>query len=345
MKKQLFFCFCLFQLMNLCNFAQIKSLTHQLDSLMAVPTSEPFNGIVLISQNGEPIYSKAFGNSNRSDKTPLILNDQFVIGSISKQITAVLILRELDKGHLQLNESIYTYLPDLKKIWPLDTITIQQLLSHTHGIVSLEKPLQFKPGTQYSYSQLGYELLAQIITKTSGKPFPIAVNELFQFCNMNNSVYPDFRNNNLVKGYTKQNNDSIVFETHSLENYPAAGTLISTASDLVKWNTCLHEGKLLRNSTYQKMLSKQKNAIRNHPIFGKTCYGLGFTVSTDNGILQLGQSGFAPGFSSIDFYFPTTKLSVIVLENVIYGKDDLKKIFYYHTSILQLAKQNLHSAH
>ena len=326
-------------------FGQMISLEHQIDSILAVPTSKPFNGVILISQNGKTIYSKTMGYANVSDKIPLQLNDQFVIGSISKQITALLVLQEYDKGHLKLDESIYTYLPELKKRWQDDTITIQQLLSHTHGIVHFEKPLKFKPGTQFEYSQIGYEILSQIFSKTSGQSFAIAVNKLFQECNMRNSQYPDFKENSLVKGYNRLENDTVVFELHSLENYAAAGSLISTAPDLVKWNTCLHEGKLIRKDTYKKMISKQKNAIRQHPIFGETFYGLGPTISDESGILQLGQSGFAPGFASINFYFPDTKTSIIILENVINNESDFKNIFLFHTSILQLVKQAISSTH
>ena len=345
MKKNIFFCLCLLQFISSCVWGQVTSLGLQIDSLLKTNTSQPFNGVILISQNGNTIYSKAVGYSDLSTKTPLQLNDQFVIGSISKQVTAVLTLQELDKGHLQLNESIFTYLPYLKKFWPQDTITIQQLLSHTHGIAIYGKPLKFKPGTQYDYSQVGYEMLGRIITKTSNKPYYAAVEELFGKCKMTNSWHPDFKKHKLVKAYTKQENDSLVIETRSLENYPEAGSLISTAEDLAKWNTCLHEGSLLRKSTYEQMITKQKNAILNHPIFGQTTYGLGPTISTDGGIVQLGQSGFAPGFASFNFYLPEKKVSVIVLENVVYNPDDLKQTFYVHTAILDLVKKSFYTKH
>ena len=79
---------------------QISGLTRQVDSLLSIQTEKPFNGIVLITQNGETVYSKVCGYSDFGNEIPLKINDQFVVGSISKQFTAVIVLREYDKGHL-----------------------------------------------------------------------------------------------------------------------------------------------------------------------------------------------------------------------------------------------------
>jgi len=80
------------------------------------------------------------------------------------------VLREFDKGNIDLFTPIKKYLPELTQSWA-DTVTIHHLLTHMHGISQLDKPTTFKVGTQYSYSQIGYELLAKIIERTSGKSF------------------------------------------------------------------------------------------------------------------------------------------------------------------------------
>lgn len=109
---------------------------------------------------------------------------------------------------------------------------------------------------------------------------------------------------------------------------------------MMLWFGLLIQKALLKNTKQKSTVTMAgENAIRNHPIFGPTTYGLGPTVSTDKGIVQLGQSGFAPGFACMDFYFPSTKLSVIVLENMVHNPNDLKKTFYYHTTVLELAKK------
>jgi D-alanyl-D-alanine carboxypeptidase len=84
---------------------------------------------------------------------------------------------------------------------------------------------------------------------------------------------------------------------------------------------------------------KQNGAVRNHPLFGNTEYGYGITIDTKENILQLGQTGFTPGFVSMNFYFPKTKTSVIILENIAYDVNDLKKTFIYHTEILKKIRQ------
>ena len=264
-----------------------------------------------------------------------------MIGSISKQFTAVLVLREFDKRSIDLFVPIRQYLPELTQSWA-DTVTIHHLLTHMHGITRLDKPTTFKVGTQYSYSQIGYDLLSKIVEKTSGKSFAELSKNLFEECGMKNTFHPDVKGyNNLAKGYTENENSKIEFETETFKNYVAAGSFISTVEDLNIWNSYFYSGKLLKRKTMKMVETKQNGAVRDHPIFGITEYGYGITVDTKENILQFGQTGFAPGFISMNFYFPKTKTSVIVLENVAYETDDLKKTFYYHTEILKIIRNEI----
>ncbi len=322
-------------------FGQQNNIEKQIDSLIEVKTTRPFNGIILIAKKGKINYSKLYGYSDLDKKEPLKLNDQFVIGSISKQFTAVLVLREFDKGNIDLFAPIHKYLPDLTQSWA-DTVTVHNLLIHTHGISQLDKPTTFKVGTQYSYSQIGYYLLAKIVEKTAGKSFEELSENLFEECGMKNTLHPDSKKyRNLVKGYSEIESGKIEFETTTFQNYVAAGSFISTASDLITWNELLYNGKLLKTKTMNLLKTKQKGAVRNHPIFGITEYGYGITIDTKENILQYGQTGFAPGFVSMNFYFPKTKSSIIVLENVAYQTDDLRKTFYYHTEILKIIRNDI----
>ena len=321
-------------------------ISTEIEAIITAKSAKSFNGMVLISENGKVIYSKIIGFSDADKKTPLKENDQFVIGSISKQITAVLVLREVEKKRLDLHIPIRKYLPNLTQTWA-DSVTTHHLLTHTHGITALDKPLSFSAGTKYAYSQLGYELLSKIIEKTSGKSFEMLSNALFRKCKMNNSFHPItslegiIPYKNLVKGYTEQENGALAFETKTMQNHVAAGSFISTTEDLILWNKNLHNGKLLSKKIYNTMITKQKNATREHPLFGKTDYGYGITIENLTGKpsqnkLKLGQTGFAPGFVSMNYYYPEKKISVIVLCNVVWDSQDLKKAFYYHTEILRI---------
>ena len=326
------------------SFSQNKNdYTVKIDSLILNKTTRPFNGIIIISKNGKTTYSKIVGYSDLEKKTPLQPNSQFVIGSISKQITTVLVLQEYEKGRLKLNEPIRKYLPELSQNWA-DTVTVHHLLTHMHGIMELDKPTAFKAGTafNYSYSNTGYDLLAKITERTSGKSFAEQSKELFQKCGMKNTFYPDTKEyKNLVNGYSEQENGKIELEKNSFRNAPAAGSFVSTPPDLILWNQNLQGGKLLKAHTYKMMTTKQQGAIRQHPLSAKTDYGYGMTVDTKDDILQLGQTGFAPGFASMNFYFPETKTSVIVLENISYDPNDLRNTFFYHTQILKIVRQEI----
>jgi D-alanyl-D-alanine carboxypeptidase len=316
------------------------SPVEKLDSLLRTPTEKPFNGVVLISKGGITKYARLTGYADMQQKVPFKLDDQFVIGSVSKQFTAVLLLLEYEKGRVKLDAPIRSYLPELPLSWA-DTVTVDQLLTHMHGIRALDKPLDFAPGTRYAYSQIGYDLVAQIIEKTSGQPFSGLSEALFNKCRMYNTFHPDVqRYHHLVPGYTEDEPGKLVVETETFQNFAAAGSFISTAHDLMLWNRCLHEGKILSPKTYRLMTAKKPGAVRNHPIFGVVHYGYGITVDTNDGILQLGQTGFAPGFISMCFYFPETKTSLIALDNVVRDSQDLQKAFSYHSQMLKLLRES-----
>ncbi len=315
--------------------------TKAIDDLVAnsIKEKHAFNGTILISQNGRRLYSKLFGMSDLDKKTALLPNDQYVIGSISKQVTAVMVLQEVEKGHIMLHLPIHTYLPDLKQPWA-EVVTVHQLLTHTHGITALDKPLAFTPGNDFQYSQLGYDLLAQIVEKTAKKTFAVLSAELFDRCNMRSTFHPDVkRYKNLVKGYTVDAEGKPVVEAKTFDTYPAAGGFISTPNDLLTWNTLLHNGKLFTDSgNYKKMITGY--ATRIHPVFGAVDYGYGITTSTKDDYWQLGQTGFVPGFVSMDFYYPQTKTSVIILSNVARDTADLPAAFQFHTQVLEILKQS-----
>ena len=82
------------------------SFAIKIDSLIKTASSKPFNGVIVIAQNGEVKYEKSYGFADIDKKIPLTLHTQFVIGSISKQITATLVLQEMQQGHLKLTDPL-----------------------------------------------------------------------------------------------------------------------------------------------------------------------------------------------------------------------------------------------
>lgn len=316
------------------NSIEYNSLNTKIDSLIS---NTNFNGVITIAQDTSIIYSKAIGLSDFENKTNLKLNDQFVIGSISKQITAVLILREYEKGTIKLEDKIDKYLKGIEQPWKKN-ISIHHLLTHTHGIIKLNKPLEFEQGTQFEYSQLGYELLAQILQSITNKSFEENSKDLFEVYDLNNSFHPKSDvYKNLVKGYTEDENGDLLYSSNSLYNYPAAGSFISTAEDLIKWNYLLHSNQLLRKETLELM--KTRYSTRNHPIFETIEYGYGLLFKKGENNLEIGALGYAPGFVSAAYYYPKSNLNLVVLENTARSLDDLKKTFEVHLKLMKQIKK------
>lgn len=317
--------------------AQEKTIPARIDSLLKAASPTPFNGVVVISIDGKILYKKASGYADYALKKPITNESEFIIGSISKQVTAVIVLQEVEKGHLHLNDPIHKYLPELTAQWA-DTVTIHHLLTHTHGITGLDKPLAFTPGSRFQYGFIGYDLLSQIVEKAAGQTFPDRCNSLFKQCGMQHSSHPRSKSYKaLCKGYTMENGERKEEQLY-LDVYAAAGGLIASGEDLVKWNNHLHGGELLSDSMYQLMTSKKENAFRDHATLGMIDYGYGITIPHQTSVPELGVTGVAQGFIAMDMYFPFTKTSMVVLENIATDMVTLKNSFYYHEQILKIVR-------
>lgn len=308
-----------------------KNWQNKIDSIIQITEPVNFNGVVLINKNSKTVYSKAFGFSDIENKTPLKINDQFEIMSNTKQITSVLVLKEVEKGKIDLQTPIKKYLPELKQTWA-DSVTLHQLLNHTHGITDLEKPLAFKPGTDFKYGNLSNILLGKIIEKTSKKTYRQLTTELFKQLKMNDTFcYSKNDRKDLVRGYINRENKFSKVENSMIneENLPADG-VITTAKDLIIWNDQLHKGKILSPKSYQLMTSG--SARSQHDVFGKEKMGYGYNIRIveANGIQYLGHTGLGDGFSSLNIYVPKADLHIIVLENQMNENSDL----FYHTEKL-----------
>ncbi len=318
---------------NNTNKNQHSSLSSTIDS-MAI--NNHFNGVILVAKDSAIQYEKAFGYSDIDTKAKLKTKDKFYIGSISKQITAVLILREYEKGNLQLTDKLNKYFPEIKQPWA-NQVTIHDLLTHTHGILEIDQPLEFEVGTQFHYSQIGFGLLAQILEKINHKSFEKISTELFTQYGLKNTFHPDHKKyNNLVKGYEEDENGKLVYATGNPVKYIAGGGFISNAEDVLKWHRLLYSGKLVKNTTLNMM--KTRYATRNHPIFDKIEYGYGLLFLDGEQNTQIGAFGYAPGFPSAAFYYPQTNMNLIVLENIGYNLNDFKKTFKTHTDLMKLIK-------
>src|SRR5664279_848430 len=152
-----------------------------------------FDGAVLVADSGNIIYKDAFGLANREWNIPNKTDTKFMIGSVSKPLTATLVLIQVQKGLISLYKTVENYLPEFKNK-PAAKVTISQLLTHTSGIpnydiikdffprisrqyysredylrVFIDSALAFTPGSHYAYSSWGYFILGYIMERITGK--------------------------------------------------------------------------------------------------------------------------------------------------------------------------------
>jgi CubicO group peptidase (beta-lactamase class C family) len=311
-----------------------------LDSLLETKSPRPFNGVVLITQDDDVLYQKALGFKNFEQRTVLEVNDQFVINSNSKQITAALILLEVEKGTINLQAPINTYLPKLKQDWA-STVTVHQLLNHTHGIAELDKPLMFQPGSDFKYGNLSNVLLGEIITAVTNKSYTEVAEALFKKLGMNHSVANAARiAPRLVSGHINESNKFSTAKKikKNTASIPAAG-VIATVQDLAIWNKSLHGGKILKPESYAKMINSI--VLAQHNVFGKekTGYGYGLRINDLGKTKYIGHTGLGDGYASLNVYFPEFRISLIVLENQ--SNTDMSLSYYFGTEIKDIILKSL----
>lgn len=314
----------------------------KIDSLIQTTNPRGFNGVILITKKNKKKYSKTMGYSDLERKTPLTLRDNFRIQSNSKQITAVLILREVEKGNLSLDNPVKTYLTGLKQPWA-DTVTVHQLLNMSAGIVNTDKPLAFKPGTDFYYSNPAYGLLGRLIEQVTGKKYIELANDLFRELKMKNTYCyeMDKTNNGLINGYwvTKDSISLVDFKTfnftnESWANFIPAGGIISNAIDLNIWDTKLHNGKILQTKSYVSMVNS--TIIDSDFAFSekKSNYGYGVNINEGEPVKYIGHAGRGIGFVSLKIYVPSKKLDIIILENIYHR--DTNIVYHFEKKIRQI---------
>lgn len=308
---------------------ELDNIPNKIDTFLS---NQLFNGVILVTKGNQTIYQKAIGFQDIETKSPLEINDPFFIGSISKQITAVLILKEVENGRIQLEDTIDRYLKELNQPWAKE-ITIHHLLTHTHGISKLDEPLVFEKGTKFKYSQLGYGLLANILEEVHNSSFKEIATDFFEKNGLKDTFHPKkLSGRKVVKGYEEGEDGQLYFAENSLVEYVAAGGFVSTTKDLNKWNQLLYNGKLLSRETLTLMQTKY--ATRNHPIFGDTAYGYGLLFKEGEQNVQIGALGYVPGFASACYFYPKTNINIIVLENTARDLNNFKNTFKVHTNIM-----------
>lgn len=327
--------------MAVCSCKSMKTPSNRFASLQSdlrsiLLEARSFQGVVLVNQGSNKVYSAALGHADNKAQRRIKLNDRFVIGSISKQLTAALVLRAYETQQLSLKDPVGNHIPKIKAPWS-QQVTIHHLLTHTHGIQDIDKPLRFEAGRSFEYSQLGYALLSQVLEGLHGHPFAQQCRALFSELGLSATYHPqDQTRAKQLFGFERGEHGKYRRAADSLKNYAAAGSMISTASDLARWNELLFSGRVVSPASLHLMSTRY--ATRQHPIFNEVEYGYGLLFKRGEQDLQIGALGYAPGFTSASYYYPKTNMSLVVLSNRVDLSQGFKHAFQVHTDLMQRLK-------
>jgi CubicO group peptidase (beta-lactamase class C family) len=291
-----------------------------------------FNGTALVDVKGKWTFQKNFAEEN----IPLSTRQSiFRIGSVSKTFTSFAILKLMDEGRLDLNDTLGKFFPD----YAHPQLKIKQLLSHSSGLDNYtDKPdfylnwekedwsledlmrdfmqddLLFKPGNQFKYSNSGFVILALVIEKLSGQSYteyiqqnilgPLGMTSTF----IGNEILDQQRSiEGQVWGKTEK--------TYNLDLVLGAGGLASTVDDLLKWSYALDEGWLISEEYYKRMW-KPWAEYRDWNSY----YGLGWMIN--RGLFEVSERNpvnFHPGtdhaFYSMFLKQPSKGITIVLMSH------------------------------
>ena len=325
-----------FLLLFIHTLAFTQTIENKIDSLL-LKTFKDKNGpggVFLISKAGKPIYQKAFGMANIELDVDMNTENVFQLGSITKQFTAVAILMLHQQQKLNVTDPISKYIPD----YPAgNKITIHHLLTHTSGIKDFTKmkalneiaqkdlsPLEmvnffkneavdFKPGEKFEYNNSGYVILGYLIELVTGDKYANYIQKnIFDQLAMVNSRYASDRMTikNRAYGYQKKGNDYVNKTSISFNIPYASGALMSTVTDMVKWQNAISNHKLLNKE--MSNLAFTKKYLNDGSVIN---YGYGWHLSDINGRASREHGGSIFGFKTMGVYIPNDDIYVIGLSN------------------------------
>lgn len=288
-----------------------------------------FSSAVLVAKEGKVLVSKGYGFANYEESIPITPQTKFRLASITKQFTAMAILILQERGKLKVEDPICKYVEACPAVW--QPITLHHLLTHTAGVPSYTaasgyselktqhttvaaliarfkaKPLDFKPGEQFRYSNSGYALLGHTIERVSGKSYGAFLQEaIFGPLKMKDTGYDSTSSilKQCAQGYERAGDKLVNVDQVALSVSYAAGGVHSTVEDLYRWSQALSMGKLVSEKTWAMMTTPFKNN-----------YAYGLIIDEQFKRKQISHDGGIDGFVTFLGHYPQEKLTVIVLSN------------------------------
>ncbi|MBM4186359.1 MAG: beta-lactamase family protein [Gemmatimonadetes bacterium] len=312
-------------------------LVAQIDSIVSAPikAGQVAGVSIAVVKGRDTIALKGYGAADLELDTPTPANAIYEIGSITKQFTAAAIMQLVEQGKVKLDDDLLTYLPT----YPArgQHISIRRLLDHTSGIRSYteiaearplmglttskdsimalfaNKGFDFTPGEAVVYNNSAYFLLGMIIEKVSGQGYAEYVKaNLFDKAAMPSSSYCS--ETDLVKRKVHGYNfgGKLLKAARQNHSWPyAAGSLCSTAGDLIAWLRALHTSdRVVSRASYREMITP--GALNDgYPLR----YAKGLVAGEEDGRRLISHGGGISGFTTDSRYYPDDDLYVVVLTN------------------------------
>lgn len=328
-----------------CQTVQVKELNPQLDSYFEQPVFNKSGNIhrknmpglsVIITKNDSVFYKRNFGFADLEIKTPITETTIFDIASTSKQFTGMAIALLEEKGKININDKIIKYLPDLPVA--MSEITVYQLVHQTSGIrdwptlfalkgwqsekslslddiyeiIKKQESLNFTPGTEFSYSNSNYNLLAKIVEVVTNTSFERWIHDnIFVPLGMDNTYFVERNNtvkNVIANSYVYNGKDYLSF-SNNLSAF-GSSSLMSSTADMAKWLTNFKSKILGNNVAYNKIT--QKGILNNSKTID---YGYGLYITEIKGKKAYYHDGAWGGYRSGIVYFPEESVGVVFLSN------------------------------
>jgi D-alanyl-D-alanine carboxypeptidase len=325
-----------------------QSAAKQIDSLMNTYYKPDLPGaMIVVEQNNKTVFKNAYGKADLATGSPITADDNFNIGSLTKQFTSFAVLELINKGKFSKNDAIgkFLKLPD-----PIASIRISQLLSHCSGIpdhygfvdtikvkhatdkdvmAALKKAdtLYFPRGTHYRYSNTAYCLLGMLIEKTSGLSYgdylqknifmPLGIRDamIFQFSHPISKRVTGYDLSAAGKFIRSDADESIFFSTE------ADGGLYISMNNYMKWCRAIESGKfsntpMIRNAWQGQTLVDTLRGL---------WYGNGWFIQPLTGSEKVVyHTGFNGGFRAVVFMIPSADYCISIFSNR--GDIDLEEL-------------------
>lgn len=313
-----------------------KKLVQSLDKLIPERLTDIAPGcVILVVKKDKIIYKKAFGKANTELNIPMQPNMLFRTGSMGKQYTAIAVLQLVEQGKIKLQDSIQQYIKDFPSKGY--TITIENLLTNTSGIKDYlseisnlskqkesytpkdgvdyikDEPLNFKPGSNYRYSNSNFYLLGYIIEMVTGKTFEEYLRQnVLDKADLKNTFYihPEKIIPDMPQGYSKFDGKIEKATLQEVTIMYSAGALISNVDEIYKWHLALYNQQLVKQETLEKATTPFKFADGTF-----SQYAYGWFVKNIDGSKTIEHSGSTDGFQSDEIYLPNENVFIVALYN------------------------------